>query len=219
MIMKTRMFLSAIAFLGSLSLISAQVLDQGNFVMGSKIGISANDSRVSVRTNTVDQKGEGPSAFQLNFAPNVGYFLIDNLAVGMGLDYTFNRLENPNQDKTDDSDLLFGPFARYYLPVGDDMAFFLETDFGFGNSSDQQYIGEDRQSINTHVFAFGLGPGFTIFSTQDIGIEALLKYNYARSQFETENGGVNTTTTTRTNQFDVSVGVQFYFGGVRKVGE
>ena len=216
--MVTKMFLSAVVVVLSFSVISAQVLDQGNFVIGSTIGISANDSKVSVRTNAVDQEGEGPSAFQLNFAPKVGYFLIDHLALGMGLDYTFSRVENPSQDKTDDSDLLFGPFVRYYVLVGDDMAFFVETDFGFGNSSDQQYIGEARQSINTHVFALGFGPGFTIFSTQDIGIEALLKYNYARSQFETENGGITTTTTTRTNQFDIAVGIQFYFGGVRKVG-
>lgn len=213
-----KIFLTMVLLLGY-AYLSAQVLNQGNFVMGGTLGFSATDSKVSVKTNDLDQKGEGPSAFQLNFAPNVGYFLIDNLALGMGLDYTFSRVQDPDKDRTDDSDLLFGPFARYYLPVGVDMAFFLETDFGFGNASDQQYIGTDRQRINTHVFAFGIGPGFSIFSTHDIGIEALLKYNYARSQFETENSGLTTTTTTRTSQFDIAVGVQFYFGGVRKVGE
>lgn len=218
--MKLKMkILFGVLFFFTYSSLSAQVLNQGNFVLGGTIGFSATDSKVSVKTNMLDQKGEGPSAFQLSFAPNVGYFIIDNLAIGMGLDYTFSRVQDPSLDRTDDSDLLFGPFARYYAPIGVDMAFFLEADFGFGNASDEQYIGEDRQRINTHVFAFGVGPGFAIFSTHDIGIEALFKYNYARSQFETENTGLTTTTTTRTSQFDIAVGIQFYFGGVRKVGE
>ncbi len=214
--------LSLLAFLVFFSYsvdLSAQVLDKGNFVIGTTLGFSAADTKVSYSISGVKEKGNGPSALQLNFAPNVGYFLIDYLAVGIGLDYTFSQVTDPNEDRRNDSDLLFGPFARYYLPVGDDMAFFLETSFGFGNASDDQYIGENKQSINTNVFALGVGPGFTIFSTDDIGVEALFKYNFASSQFDTENTGVKTSTTTRTNQFDISVGIQFYFGGVRRIGE
>ncbi len=36
----------------------------------------------------------------------------------------------------------------------------------------------------TNIFAIGAGPGFTIFSSDAIGIEALIKYNYARSKFD-----------------------------------
>ena len=186
--------------------------------MGSTVGFSTADSKVSYSTNNVDEEGEGPSALQINVAPNVGYFIVDNFALGIGMDYTFSSVEEPNQDKTTDSDLLFGPFMRAYLPVGDDMAFFLETDFGFGNSSDEQFIGEDKQSINTNIFAIGVGPGFTILSNSDMGIEALFKYNFARGQFNTESGGIKTTTTTKTNQFDIAIGVQFYFGGIRRIG-
>lgn len=214
--------LSLLAFLVFFSYsvdLSAQVLDKGNFVIGTTLGFSAADTKVSYSISGVKEKGNGPSALQLNFAPNVGYFLIDYLAVGIGLDYTFSQVTDPNEDRRNDSDLLFGPFARYYLPVGDDMAFFLETSFGFGNASDDQYIGENKQSINTNVFALGVGPGFTIFSTDDIGVEALFKYNFASSQFDTENTGVKTSTNTRTSQFDISVGIQFYFGGVRRIGE
>lgn len=214
--------LSLLAFLVFFSYsvdLSGQVLDKGNFVIGTTLGFSAADTKVSYSISGVKEKGNGPSALQLNFAPNVGYFLIDYLAVGIGLDYTFSQVTDPNEDRRNDSDLLFGPFARYYLPVGEDMAFFLETSFGFGNASDDQYIGENKQSINTNVFALGVGPGFTIFSTDDIGVEALFKYNFASSQFDTENTGVKTSTNTRTSQFDISVGIQFYFGGVRRIGE
>jgi len=91
--MKLKMkILFGVLFFFIFSSLSVQVLNQENFVLGGTIGFSATDSKVSIKTNTLDQKGEGPSAFQLSFAPNVGYFIIDNLAIGMGLDYTFSRV-------------------------------------------------------------------------------------------------------------------------------
>ena len=67
--------------------------------------------------------------------------------------------------------------------------------------------------------AFGVGPGLTIFSTSALGIEALFKYNYARSTFDTNVGGASAKTTTETNQFDFSVGMRFYFSGIQKAGK
>jgi hypothetical protein len=214
---KQSIFLVALLFLFSID-VSAQLLNKGNFMMGSTVGFSTADSKVTHSINNNKEEGEGPSSIQINFAPKVGYFIVDNFALGIGLDYTFSTVREPNTDRTNDSDLLFGPYARYYLPVGNDMSFFFEADFGFGTSSDQQYIGGDKQSINTNIFAVGAGPGFTILSTADIGIEALLKYNFARGQFETESAGITATTKTITNQFDFAIGIEFYFGGVRRIG-
>jgi hypothetical protein len=214
--MKTTMFslfFSLLAFS-----LPAQILDQGNLIMGAKLGLSASDSKVTNTVGNEEEKGEGPSAVQLNIAPNIGYFVLDNFVVGMGMDYTFSVIEEPNRDRTEDSDLLFGPFLRYYFPIGKDMAIFMETDFGFGNATDQQYIGEEIESVQTTITAVGLGPGFTIFSSDAIGIEAVFKYNYSSSSFKTKSGGVETKTTTDTNQFDISIGLQFYFAGMRRIG-
>src|SRR3989337_2214932 len=47
---------------------------------------------------------------QIDFSPNAGYFLLDNLAVGarVGLNYR-------KQETTKTTSLGFGPFARYYF--------------------------------------------------------------------------------------------------------
>jgi hypothetical protein len=214
--MKIKLFLTGIFSLVLAFGLQAQLLDQGNFVIGATMGLSTADSKITHSTGNVDEEGEGPSSLQLSFAPKVGYFVLENFALGIGADFTFSSLKEPNEDRTDDTDLLFGPYGRAYLPVGDDMAFFLEADFGFGFSSDDQYVGDDLRSINTNVFALGIGPGFTIFSNESIGIEALFKYNFAQSKFNTEAGGIKTTTKTTTNQFDIGIGLQFYFGGVEK---
>lgn len=186
---------------------------RGNFMFGSAVGFSSNTSTIA----QAGEKGEGPESFQWNIAPHIGYFLFNNFTLGIGLDYTFSREKQPNEDKNDDSDLLFGPFGRFYVPFGGDKAVFLEGNFGFGTSSDDLIIGGETQNISTDIIAFGAGPGFTIFSNDAIGIETLFKYNFARSRFNTTQGSVTTETTTKTNQFAVSLGVQFYFGGLRRV--
>jgi hypothetical protein len=195
--------------------LEAQVTSGGNFIIGSTLGLSTAKSKITLDSGEGNIETDSPSSSQFSFSPMVGYFIVENLAVGIHMDYTSSEVKEPNLDRTTDSDLLFGPLARFYLLVGDDMAFFLEGGFGFGNSNDEKYIGEGRQRINTNIFAYGVGPGFTIFSNDAIGIEALLKYNYARSNFDTEIAGIERNTTTRTNHFDFSVGFQFYFSALR----
>ena len=201
-------------FLLAVHLHAQQYTQRGNFLIGSAVGFSSNTSNIAQG----GAKGEGPESFQWNIAPHVGYFLFENFALGVGLDYTFSREKQPNKDKNDDSDLLFGPFMRYYLPFGGDKAVFLEGNFGFGTSSDDLIIDGQPQHISTDIIAFGAGPGFTIFSSDAIGIETLFKYNFARSRFNTTIGGVSAETTTKTNQFAISLGIQVYFSGFRRAG-
>ena len=200
-----------IVLLGTLA--SAQILDKGNFMLGATVGFSTANSKVS----SGGAESEGLSPKQFNVAPSIGYFVIDNLALGIGADYTLNTVVLPNNDKKEDSDLLFGPFVRYYLPASENVAFFVVGNFGFGNSKDEQTVGESTESISTNIFAVGAGPGITVYSKGGFGIEAIFKYNYARSKFDTEVGGVITSSTTKTNQFSLSMGLQYYFGGLRRI--
>ena len=192
-----------------------QFTDQGRFMLGSAVGFATNTSKISYSSQTPSGSNEEPQNTQWNVAPSIGYFLFDNFTLGIGLDYTSSSETRQDQPKTKDSDLLFGPFARYYVPFGD-MAFFLQGNFGFGNSSDNLSVGGETRNINTNIFAVGAGPGFTIFSNEAIGIEALVKYNYARSKFDIDIAGVKTNTTTKTNQIALSLGIQVYFSGLRR---
>jgi len=201
------------------SSLSAQITNKGNFIIGGTLGFSSATSTVDIDDGSTSVSGEGSTATQLNFAPAIGYFFANNFALGIGLDYTLNSTKDPI-DPTDsntefsntlDSDLLFGPFARYYFPLSDDKAFFVETTFGFGSTLDEFDTAQGTQSSSTNVMVLGIGPGFTIFSSNAIGIEALVKYNFARSNANIDIGSVSTEITTVTNQVDFSVGLQFYF--------
>ncbi|NUO00119.1 MAG: outer membrane beta-barrel protein [Saprospiraceae bacterium] len=211
--MKKIAWLSVLAMLVQGGVV-AQILDQGNFIIGSSIGFSTANAKVTTNGST----NEGLVARQINIAPSFGYFILDNFTAGVGVDFTLNSVTQPNEDKTEDSDLLFGPFARYYFPMDDNIAFFLAGNFGFGNAKDEQVIGENKQKIQTNVFALGIGPGMTVYAKSGLGIEAIFKYNFAKTNFDTTIGGVSATTTTRTNQFSLSLGVQYYFAGFQKIG-
>lgn len=197
------------------ALAQAQFTDQGRFMLGSAVGFATNTSKTTFSTQTPGASDTEPQNTQWNIAPSIGYFLFNNFTLGIGLDYTSSTETRAGEGKTKDSDLLFGPFARYYFPFGD-KAIFLQGNFGFGNSADNLTIGTEKQNINTNILAVGAGPGFTIFSNDAIGLEALVKYNYARSKFDLDIAGVKTTTTTKTNQIALSLGIQVYFAGLRR---
>ncbi len=200
----------------------AQITNGGNFLMGSSIGFSTSNSEVSVIGDGVSVEGKSTEALQFNIAPKIGYFVTDNWALGVGLDYTLSRIKEPvnildpntEYNTSYDSDLLFGPFTRFYLPISEDKAFFVEATFGFGSSRDEIEINNEDQISSNNVLAFGIGPGFTIFSNDAIGIEALAKYNWARSESDIDFQGVRSETTNRTNAIDFSIGFQFYFSRV-----
>jgi hypothetical protein len=178
---------------------------KGSFMAGGELGLSTASSTVQIDDGTT----EGSDATQFSIAPSIGYFFADNFALGIGADYTLNTVSNNNRNEFD-SDLLFGPFVRYYLPFGQ-KALFFEVDFGYGNSADEITINNVKQNAMTNVFALGVGPGFTIFSNDHIGIEALAKYNYASSNTTLTADGNTTTSTSITHAFDFSVGLQVYF--------
>ncbi len=205
---------------------SGQIVDQGNFMVGASLGLSAASSNVE---STVD--GQPPTKNDANSTtfsvnPKIGYFLVDRFTIGLGMDYTFNRTSEPvsntdptlGDDSDFDSDLLFGPFLRYYALASEDTGFFLEVAFGFGSSVDEIIFGGEEQTTSTNVLAASAGPGFTIFNSKGIGLEALVKYNFARSSFDINFRDQTLETITWTNQVDLSLGLVFYFTRVAPAG-
>lgn len=213
-----------VALIFNTALVAQSVTGAGNFMMGGTLGFSTASSSVEINNSGQSVSNEGTRATQFNISPRIGYFVSDNFALGIGMDYTLNEIEEPvdlsdpdtEYESEYDSDLLFGPFTRYYFPVGVDKAFFLQANFGFGSSEDQIRVGEDPQTVSNDVLAASVGPGFTIYSTDAIGIEAIAKYNWARSNATYNFQGESNETTTYTNQWDFSIGFQVYFNRLQR---
>lgn len=199
---------------------------RGNFMIGTGIGFSTSKSNVDVSSPDGNFSGNGGTSVQVNFSPGIGYFFARDFVFGVGMEFIGSRttaqkdLTNPSsgEQTSENSNVLFGPFARLYLAVSDDKAFFLGTTLGFGSSRDQFDLSAgNTQTINNNIVTLGIGPGFTVFSKSGLALEALVKYNYAHSHNNIDLDGTSRETNTHTNAVDFSVGIQYYFGGFRRI--
>jgi hypothetical protein len=200
-----------------------QPTQRGNFVIGSRIGFSTAKSSVDVQSTTGSIKGDGGSSAQFNLSPGIGYFFAQNFVVGISMDWLKTNSSTGVDlnggtlapQKSENNNVLFGPFIRYFFPSGEDKAFFLGTTVGFGNSKNQFISNNTTQTINNSLLTIGVGPGFTIYSKNGLALEALVKYNFARSNSEINVQDINRISKTWTNAVDFSVGIQYYFGGFK----
>lgn len=188
-------------------------LSRGNFSLGTRVGFSAASTNVEA---TGSATSGGNTSLQLNLTPSIGYFFANNFNAGLGMDYLLLSSDDKSNSaggtsKSSDSRLLFGPFMRYYIPVGDDQAFFIGGVSGFGRSKTQVTVDGRTQDITNNITSLGIGPGYTIFSNNCFALETQVKYNYGISRNEVNLNGVSTSTKTFSNAWDFVVGATYYF--------
>lgn len=69
----------------SFGAITAQT-EKGTFTISGKTGLGFTSS--TVKYEYAGQTEDGPKTSSFNISPSVGYFIIDNLAIGLEFDYT-----------------------------------------------------------------------------------------------------------------------------------
>lgn len=127
----------------------------------------------------------------IDVQPQLGFFILNNLAVGAGLTLA-------NQKQGDDfSSNSFGimPFGRYYLGSGN-TRIFLQAHFGY-ISAKTEFFGDETTASGTQI---GGGPGVAFFLNNHVAIEGLLAYDIFGGDLDGENLGLR-------------IGVQAYLGG------
>lgn len=132
------------------------------------------------------------TTFQMNLTPKIAWFIRDNMALG-----AYGEL---GLIAAKDVDAIvnygIGALGRYYISDPDvtvvkDSRFFLEANAGFAGNNG---------AANTNGIGIGFGPGWTYFITENIGLEALLKYNLT----------VGLGNSTTNNNLNLGVGFQIY---------
>jgi hypothetical protein len=132
-------------------------------------------------TSTTPEGGE--STTKMNISPKVGYFVIDNLALGAEVSYTKNSSES-NATTT------FGPFARYYFAsLGTSAKLFGQGEAAFGSEGGES------------VTQFGVHAGVAYFFNNSIALEGSLGYDNMKVG------------EAKSSSFGVNVGFQIHFGG------
>ena len=137
-----------------------------------------------------------------NMGGQFGYFIIDNLLLGVGIEYaSFSNKSitevDWNGDGFDDertrkdkmTSLAFSPFTKYYISLGQN-AVFLSSSYSYGTmKSKYEYIVDyadssipDFDDDNTDdpyiTSRFELGTGMSFFLTENISLEPSINYSF-----------------------------------------
>lgn len=166
--MKKVILVMAVAF-ATLTTTFAQT-EAGNLLLSgqSSLGFSAMSTQLKYDGEDV---GDASKTTSLSLGLSMGYFVIDNLAVGASLPISYTKLKDYGSETT----IGFAPFARYYFGSGA-IKPFVNAEIGFVSSKSKPEDGDE--STQSGLITSG-GAGVAFFVNKNVSIDALLDYNYA----------------------------------------
>lgn len=174
-----KLVLGAAIFAAGLFTANAQI-QEGNWMVGGQVA------------NVKFTNG-----FNMDLTPQVGYFVKDNWAIG-GL--VSLNVGSPAGSRATQTDWGLKAFTRYYFGPNEvntllnNGRFFTEGSAGFGGKN------SSGNGLSTNGLGLGIGAGYSYFVTNNISLDALLK-------FDTSVGGGNKIAN---GDLGLNVGFQIY---------
>lgn len=143
-----------------------------------------------------------PNVFRVNVNPKAAYFIQDGIALGLDVSFGLSRTKGLGTD----INYGLGGLARYYADrriyeVLRNGLFFGEATLGISGVN-------PAAGGSTNGLGISLGPGFSYFITNSVGIEALLKYN----------GVVGFGSSAYGHSLGLNIGFQVYLPGRKTAG-
>ena len=154
--------------------------NQGRYLAGGSVGFSATTSKA--KTDAATSTYLHSTSF--NISPDIGYFVIDNLAVGAALNLSSSTSKGDGNDnsKTTLTNFSLTPFARYYLSQG----IFFQGQVGFGTGSrKEKENGSNTTTTTKHgVFDWALSAGYAYFLNDFVAIEPMVGYGSSADKYK-----------------------------------
>jgi outer membrane protein len=134
---------------------------KGSIALGGGFGINS-----SKNENAYGNSDYTSSSFQ--FRPMGGFFVADNLEVGLQVGVTSGKTEYEGFDPTKTSSLSAGPYARYYKFTSNErFAFTGQVGVSFG-SGKTTFLDNETKTGSVGVT---IAPGFTYFISDKWGLD------------------------------------------------
>jgi hypothetical protein len=161
------------------------ISSSSNNVVTMYAGGSANFFQIGF--STISSSGSSEKATTFNLSPRIGYFFVQNLALGLDINYSLLSYGTGSNKETN-SIFGLGPFIRYYISPKK-VAPFVEAAASFGSSS---YKYDDTPASKTNLTSFLGGIGLAIllgdkFSFDIMGgyVSTTMKENSSKSTLGT----------------------------------
>ena len=173
--------------------------EKGNWMVGSDLSFSYESAKLTSsekRNNVTVERESTTNTFK--FIPNVNYFVINNLAVGLGLEYRHEKTKGAS-DAT--NSFAIAPNAHYYFPIGGKLAPFVGAKVGYAWQSEGS-----SDSQKSRGFLFGLKGGIAYFVNEGAALTGYVGYDYMNLKEK-----VNTNNSEKFGKFGVGIGVALFF--------
>ena len=217
----------------SVGIVSAQAqISAGTTLLSGSIGYNRASTKSEAalpNAQPIETKQQ-----QFDFSPTVGYFLVDNLVVGLnGSITTTKKDEQTYRDpytgygyfspEVRTRTLSGGAFARYYKFVGDKVAFYGQVGAGYSNTYYPQGVAgpfSNPSSERVEGFYANLLPGIIFFPINKLGLELSLpgaSYNRTTNSYVVGNTTTSQKNTSSNFNFgfgltDLKLGISLYLG-------
>ncbi|MBB6500023.1 outer membrane beta-barrel protein [Pedobacter cryoconitis] len=196
--------------------------EKGKTIVGGTIGYS---------NTKFDYSDHIDETTKLTLLPSIGYFVKNNLALGLGIGYSNSRGNNSsnlsgNMSARQNADnFQISPYARYYVNISEKFKFFsqLSIPVEWGNSKiiyDNDLIGSPAipmSKVNTSSIGVQVEPGLAYFPTKRIGIQLSID-GLAYFWNKTKNTSAINPDTDENHAFSLGasffaprIGIQFHF--------
>lgn len=190
--MKKNLFLVAVLCILTYPILNGQ-LNQGGILVGLSSGVTYQGEEgpligpdlLAFGFSSFKYNGDVESKMSFfNLQPKAGYFVIDNLAVGLNVFFSTFKYKDP-----DDSDswgvtaVGAGPFARYYLPQEKFYPFVeLNTIFGTSKYKESWGDGEYEDDWKYSLMGFGAGVGLAMPLGDRVTFDTMIGYSSITSK-------------------------------------
>ena len=156
--------------------------EQGNFVLGGSSDLGLNFGSTTFKSDAEGfEEGDSVKSTNINFSPIAGYFVMDNLAVGLIADINSNSIK----DGSSENSFAAGPFLRYYFPMENVLPFVVAQGvFGSMNSNSGF---EGSEDLKTNLTSIGGGAGIAIPLSDSVTFDIIAGYSSTTSKASDDN--------------------------------
>ncbi len=168
------------------------------------IGIGFTDSRVEDSNgNVIDETRSTTVAF----SPRVAYFVIDNFAAGLEVNYVYLDISPEGTDNSFNQTIFTaGPFVRYYFDI-EKFKPFLELGATFGNIKSKSDFSFGNNESNAAILDIFGGGGLAVFLNEKVSLDVLIGYRRFSLDEDSDQSQSNQLRST----FGVKLGFQILF--------
>lgn len=189
------------------ALVAFAMTANAQLFLGGQLGLTTQGGSNETVAGTIKTTTDDLKTTTFTFAPQVGFFLSDNFAVGGYLNFALAKQDNATifgYDDASQTTIGLTPFARYYFINSGKLKVAAEGQLGFSYTHRTENSGNIVVSEpKTTSFGFNVRPVAAYSITENIDLEAglnVFSFGFSHQSVKEEIGTI--TTTDKSNRFN-----------------